>query len=553
MKTPLEISNQYADDILSGKIPSGPYVKKACERYISFFDKYEFREDILHRVIDFIGHFKHFQGKHKGKPFTLEPWQVFSVANIFCWYEPNSSKRVTENVYIQMARKQGKTAFIAAIGLYCLVADGEAGAEVDCLANSVKQAHLLFDMSKHFAGDLDKKHKHFVKLRDTLKFSKTDSLMQIQASESANLDGFNPSCYILDEVHSYPDSKLYDVMRSGQGMRENPLGILITTAGFSLTGFCFNHRKMCIDILYGLTEDDSQFSLIYEMDENDDWEDQNNWIKSNPNIDITVSRKFLQTEVNRCKNNAALKQSVLTKNFDVWLADAIDTWISDQKIVNASMDISWEFFKDRITFVGIDLSSVSDLTCATFMTKDLDTGVYYFKTKYYLPEVTVMNHQNAEQYQQWANMGYLTVTPGNCTDYDYILLDILNIQKLDVIIDSIGFDTYNATQFQINATASGLKMEPFAQSLSSFNRPTKEFERLVLQGKIRIDNNPITRWCFANAVLKTDYSENVKPIKRGGINTENANKIDGTITHIEALGTYLESPTAKYEKSDVTV
>lgn len=551
MKTPLEISNQYAEDILSGRIPSCVYIKKACERYHAFFDRYEFREDKLNRVVDFIGHFKHFQGKSKGKPFVLEPWQVFIIANIFAWYYPGTEKRVTQSAFLEMSRKQGKTALVAAICLYCLVADGESGAEVDCIANSVKQAHLLFDMAKNFSGNIDPKKKHFQRLRDTLKFPKTSSLMQVQASDSANLDGYNPSCYALDEVHEYPDSKLYDVMVSGTGMRTSPLGLLITTAGFSVTGFCYNHRKMCIDILYGLAEDDTQFSMLYELDEKDEWDDPSNWIKSNPNLGVTVTEDFLRKEVNRCKNNASLKKSFLTKNLNRWVIDGVDTWISDQYIVKSSHNVEWDFFKDKITYLGIDLSAVSDFTCATWMTKDVDASTYYYKTRFYLPESTLHDNVNAELYQQWHRQGCLIITPGNTSDFDYILSDILELQGTGIIIDSIHYDPYNGLQFAINATTAGLKMKPYAQSLSNFNRPTKEFERLILQNHIVIDNNPITRWCFSNAVLKHDWNNNCKPIKRGG--AESMNKIDAAITHIEALGGYLNSPNAQYEKADLTV
>ena len=542
---------QYADDVLHGRIKACKHIIKACERFYTFAEKYDFRDEKVDKVIDFIGHLKHYQGRHKGEYFKLEPWQVFMVANIFGWYQRGTDHRVTQSVFCELSRKNGKTALVAAIALYCLVADGESGAEVDCIANSVKQSHLLFDMSKHFAGDLDPKHKHFERLRDTLKFPKMDSIMMVQASDSANLDGYNPSLFVLDEVHSYTDSKLYDVMVSGQGMRSNPLGILITTAGFSLTGFCYTHRQMCLDILYGLAEDDSQFSLIYELDKDDKWDDPEQWVKPNPNLGVTVLPEFLQKEVNRAKNNSILKTSFLTKNLNVWIPDAVDTWIPDQCIIDNTQNIPWDMFKDRITYIGIDLSAVSDLTSCTYLTKDLDEQTYYYKTQFYLPESALTDNVNAEVYKQWQRQGILTITPGNVCDYDYILNDILTHQKDGMVIELIGYDQYNATQFAINATAAGLPMQPFPQNIASFNRPTKEFERLLRQGRIVMDNNQITRWCFANAVLKTDANGNVKPYKRGGATS--MKKIDATITHVEALGTYLNSDNARYESTDLMV
>lgn len=536
---------KYAEGVLDGSITAGVYIKKAAERFFSFFDRYEFRPKKVDRVIDFVSHLKHYQGKHKGQPFELEPWQTFAVANIFGWYDPQTGYRVTQSVYLEMARKQGKSALIAAIALYCLTADGESGAEVDCIANSVKQSHILFDMSKAFSHNIDPKRKHFTELRDTIKYPKTNSFMQVLASDSSNLDGFNPSCFILDEVHEYKDSSLYDVMVSGQGMRENPLGILITTAGFDMTGFCYIHRQMCIDILYNLKQDDTQFSLIYELDRKDEWDDPKVWMKANPNLGVTVTEKFLAKEVERAKNQPTLQVSVKTKNLCIWVPAGVDTWIADSIITENSRDVSWDELAVGNVTGGIDLASTDDLSSVAFMCKNPDDNKFYFKVLYYLPEVSLQTSVNAELYKNWYREGYLILTPGNVTDYDYILRDILQCQKAGLLISQVGYDTYNATQFTVNATQEGVNMIPFPQALYSFNRPTREFERLMLSGRVVLDNNPITRWCFNNATLKVDHNNNVKPIKKGDIKKSPA-KIDGCITTVEALGTFLNSDEASW-------
>ena len=549
----LDKYKEYANDVISGKEVAGQLLKKACERYLSWFDRtdIEFRPEKADRFVDFCSHLKHFQGSHNGKPFLLTPCQKFIAYNIFGWYYTGTNERVTRNVYIQVARKFGKSFFIAALGLYCLVADNENGAEIDVLANSAKQARILFEMAKHGATDIDPKKKHFQKLRDAIKVPKTASIMQILASDTTNLDGFNASAFVLDEIHAMKTSELYDVLISSQGMRDNPLGICITTAGFLINGFAYTYRKGCVDILYGLTEDDSQFSFICELDEEDEWDNPKVWRKANPHIGVTVKESYIANEIKRAKANAALQKSVKTKLLNIWIPDGVDTWISDKYILKASKDIEWDFFKDRITYLGIDLSAVSDFTCATYMTKDVEQGLYYYKSKFYLPESALHDNPNAEIYQQWFHQGFICITPGNVTDYDYILKDTLELQSIGMILDSVHYDQYNATQFAINATASGLKMKPFPQSISNFNRPTKEFERLVLQEKVIIDNNPITRWCFTNAVIKHDWNNNGKPVKRGG--AESMNKIDAAITHVEALGGYLNSTNAQYENADLSV
>lgn len=524
---------QYAEDVINGKIVACKYVQLACKRYLSFFDKYDFRIDKVDKVVNFISHLKHTTGKHNGQPFILLPYQSFIIYSIFGFYYPNTDKRVTNYVYIELARKQGKTALASAIALYMLVADGENGAEVEMLANSAKQAKICFTMSSNYLSTIDTKGKYFKRYRDSIKFDKTKSVLQVLSSDSSGNDGWNSSCFVLDECHEQKDSRLWDVMCSSQGMRENPIAVIITTAGFNMFGFCYSYRNTCIEILNGVKEDDTQFTAIYTLDDDDDWTDENNWIKSNPSLDITVSRDYLRQQVTKAKNNSTLEVGTRTKNFNQWLSSS-DIWINNNIILDNTDNINLKDFQGETAYLGVDLASVSDMTALSIMIPTNDKLL--FKTFYYLPQSTLIDNSNAELYKQWKREGHLIVTDGNVTDYDYILRDILKVNNY-LYIYKIGYDQYNATQWAISATNEGLPLEPFSQALWHFNKPSKEFERLIKSGKVIIDNNPITRWCFSNVTLKFDHNENCKPIK-----TSDQQKIDGVISMLEALGCYLETP-----------
>ena len=525
---------EYATAILEKKITSCKYIKQACERYFSFFEKYTYREDKVEKVINFIQKLKHFTGKHNGKQFILMPWQVWIISCIFGFYREDG-RRVTNSVYIEIARKNGKTAFISAICLYMLIADGESGAEIDFLANNAKQASIAYDMASNFLQSIDPKGKYFERLRSKIKFDKTKSFIQVLSSEASGLDGFNASCFCLDEVHEQKDSKLYDVMISSQGMRDNPLSLLITTAGFNQFGFCFPYRKTCLEVISGVKEDDSVFAAIFTLDEEDTWDDEKCWSKANPNIGITVQSDYIQRQINQAKLNPSLEVGVKTKNLNMWCSSQ-EVWLNNDLILQYTKDIDLHNFEtDTICFIGVDLASVSDMTAVSVMIPYEDK--YYFKTFYYLPESCLTNNPNSRLYLEWKNKGYLNITPGNVTDYTYITKDLLNISNI-VSISHIAYDQYNSTQWAIDCTNEGLPLEPFSQALWSFNKPTKEFERQLKMGNVIIDNNPITRWCFANVQLKFDFNENCKPIKGEGKN----NKIDGVISMIEALGIYLEQP-----------
>ena len=317
------------------------------------------------------------------------------------------------------------------------------------------------------------------------------------------------------------------------GMRQNPHLCTITTAGFDKTLPCYQLRTVAIEILNGLKKDDETFIAIYSLDDGDDYRDSNNWVKSNPNLDITVTSKYISGQVQQAINNPSEEVGVKTKTLNIW-CDVSNVWIPDSYIVKASKNVDLGAFKDEVCYVGVDLAATSDLTAVAFLV--VKDGQYYFKVHYYLPESALIEKADKELYRYWKQQGYLTVTSGNVTDYDYITNDILKYSQV-VNIQSVGYDKYNATQWAIDATEQGLPLEEYSQALANFNKPTKEIERLILSGKVAIDNNEITRYCFRNVALKSDHNGNVKPNK-----AVDKKKIDGTIAMIQALGCYLEVP-----------
>lgn len=527
---------QYARDVTDSKVLVGEYIKLAVERFYAMLerDDIEFREESADRVIEFIALLKHYTGRHAGKPFILLPWQEFAVANIYGFYRKEDGERLISSVYIEIARKNGKSAFAAALCLYHLIADGEAGAAVYLAANSKEQVKdSSWPLCSKFAKGLDPKSRRLEILRDTIIFDLTDSVLKVLAADPNTLDGKNPSMYVLDEYHAAKDPRVKDVLESGQAMRDNKMSVIITTAGFDKLGPCYQMRTMCTEVLNGLKEDDTLFSAIYSLDEGDDWRDESMWGKGNPNLGVTVKLKYLREQVQKAMNSPSDEVGIKTKNINMW-CDAETVWIPDHYILSASANVEFEQFRDIDCYAGVDLSSTSDLTCAAFMFPTEDK--YYFKTKYYLPEAALREKRFKEVYGEWRRQGLITITPGNVVDYDFILNDIMDIGRI-VSLQKIAYDSWNSTQFVINAEAQGLPMEPFSQALGNFNRPTKEMERLILSGKAVIDNNPINRHCFRNVVMARDRNGNTKPSKQF-----EEKKIDGVIAKLEALGVYLVSP-----------
>lgn len=542
---------KYAYDVLSGKQIAGELIKLSCKRFINDLkrDDLIFKEKAVDRAIKFISILKHFEGKHAGESFILQPWQQWVVANLIGFYWADSNTRRFTNSYIEVSRKNGKSALAGALCLYFLIADGEEGAEVDLAANSKDQAKVDFKFCSKFAKGLDPKHKYMTPYRDTVLFDRTNSLLKVFAADDSKLDGFNASFGLIDEYHSAPNSKVRDVIKSSQGMRENPHLCTITTAGFDKTFPCYELRTVCTEILHDIKQDDSLFIAIYALDDGDNWQDEDVWIKSNPNLNVTVFKKYLQEQVKSATNSPSEEVGVKTKNLNVW-CDSVVCWIPDNYLLQASQPIDIKNIVDEAKtlgdelacYVGVDLSMTCDLTSVCFMIPYKNTTV--FKVHYYLPEsVLFSNHKNREIYKEWARLGYLTITPGNVTDYDYITADI---QKVGEIIDiyKIFYDRWNATSWAIDCISLGLPLEQFGQNLGNFNGPTKEMERLLLSGKAIIDNNPINRYCYRNVALKFDHNGNCKPDK-----SNQYKKIDGAIVMLEALGGYMQQP---YYNNEIT-
>ena len=529
----------YAEDVVSGKVISCQWVKLACQRFLNDIKSGDYYVDELkYRTVNsFISVLKHYSSGSAGEQFILKPWQKFLVTNIFCLYRSDTKKRKYTQAHISVSRKNGKTSLAAVLGLFALIADGEPAASVIMAANSREQARIDFDAASAWARQLDPRRKSLKVLRNEIVFEKNNAKLKVISADATKLDGSNDSFIVVDELHEAPDSKLYDVLRSGQGFRQQPMIMSITTAGFRIGGFCNLFEDYCKEVLQGVKQDDSLFALLYTLDEGDDWTDPSVYPKSNPNLGITVNRDWLMAQVNQAKNSPSSEVGVRTKNLNQWVSSS-NVWIPEHIIKNSmkKLDMS-EFRNDNryIVYMGFDLAAVSDLTAFTIMFVDPDEEKYYFKTWYYLPKRALDGKYNSELYKMWASKGFLTLTDSETTDYAYIKNDILYWYN-NLEVQLVSYDSWNATSLVNDLIKEGLPMQSYSQSIGNFNRPTKELERLILSDKVVIDNNPITRFCFDSVELKVDINGNAKPC-----GDHEKKKIDGVISMLNCLGGYLNT------------
>ena len=531
---------KYNEDILTGKITSCKNIKLSCERFKKWFKRddiyFDFEE--IDKRIRFVSKIKHFKGKSAGQNFILLPYQQWIFANIFGWKYKETGLRVTKKVLLFMARKGGKTALAAALCLSQMLLDNNLGQEIDFVANNGQQAKLGFEYTKNFAESLDPQNLIFQRYRDSVKMPLTKSEICVRNSESMTLDGLNSSTFIVDEFHAAKDWDLYNVLKSSQGFQTQPLAIVITTAGFLLDGYpLYEMRKTCIDILKGTKSDDSQFSALYELDENDDYKDEKNWIKANPSLGFTNTYEGLRDDVVGAINQPSTEYNVKTKNFNMF-CQSNSVWIQNKFVEACMEEVKLEDYKGEYVYGGVDLSAVKDLTCTSICIppneyRKVHPDKFIFKTWIYIPAIAMEESVNKHIYNEWIKHGEAKLTEGNAVDYNLILKDQVDLTDT-ILFGNIGYDAYNATQYVISATNAGLPMQPFAQGLGNFNKPTKFLEMLIMTDKVIIDKNTAVLWSFNNVTLKYDYHENCKPDKP----TQEA-KIDPVISMCEALGTYL--------------
>lgn len=520
----------YPWDVIEGKITSCELVKLACQRFINFLqrDDMYFDFDDVEKKIHITESLKHFKGEYAGQPFLLEPFQKFVYCAVYGMKWKKNNHRVTRTVILSMGRKGGKSSLISAMAINALLE--EDCAQCIVAANSASQAGILFKMAQKYLKSIDPKGKHFRQYRDKILFDKTSSEIKVVAADASRLDGLDCSFFVQDETAAAPSSEVWDVLEQSAGSRAQPLAISCTTRGFNLSGFYKELEDSAIEVLKGVKEDDSLFTLIYTLDEGDDYEDPAVWKKCQPNLGVSVFPEFVEQQITKGKNTQTQQYSIMTKVFNCWQSSS-ENWIQMDYIWKSMQKVDITQYQNEFCYVSFDLASVNDLTCLGWMLPYGDK--FYMKFKYYLPNDSIKGNPNEERLKRWAKEGYLTLTEGNVTDYDYVINDIDKIQNITPIM-KISYDQWNSQSIAIELTGKGMPLEPYSQSLQSMNLPTKTLENMILSGKVIIDKNPVTAWCFENAKTKYDSLDNVRIIKNSY-----TQKIDGAITAIMLVGGYL--------------
>lgn len=532
---------QYAYDIINNKITSGKYIKLACKRFIDWFnrDDIEFDYKDVDDKIRFVSKFKLTEAPFTGQPFTLLPFQQWIFASIFGFKYSGTDTRVIRNVLLLMARKQGKTQLAAAILLATLVMDNQISVTGYTIANSSEQARLSFQSICDLCESVDPKQHIFqrgkARVIKNIEIPIIKGKIRVLASDTSKHDGLNPQIFIQDEAHAAKTDDIWGVMTTGQDTRHNPLAICITTTGFLIGEdyFLYGQWAACRRILDGVVEDDSWFSALYQLDDDDDWKDETKWIKACPSLGVTTSLEKLRIKFKNALSNPNLEVQFKTKQLNMWCHSS-KTWLTLEELQSITEKFELSDFdkENEYCVVGVDIAERSDLCVLTTLV-DHD-GLIYYKAFPFICERALVESKNKDLYQKWIDKGYLELIKGQSLDLDIVIDKLWKINE-EIPIGVVAYDPFLAKQLCIKCQKEGIPVQAVGQSLGSFGSPTNEFEYLVLSKKCVIDDNPITRWCFSNVVLLQDKNGNRKPDKETP-----ENKIDIPIAFIQSTKLWME-------------
>lgn len=551
----IELYQSYIDKVTSGKAVVCDNVRLAVNRQLADLQRqntpdfqYYFDEEEAERWLKFISILRHTSGNWKGQRFNIQDFQAFRWACIFGWQRTDGKGRRFRRAFVEVARKQGKTEEAAAIMLGGLLIDGENSAQIFSAATTRHQAKIVYNASKLMARELRNDSEA---IRSDLEVrahrvisNRTDSFMEALSAEAGTLDGLSPHIAVIDEFHAHPTNEVLKVLETGQGARSNPLSYIITTSGFNFESPWFHLRQNCIDILRGMKTDETFFGVIYTLDDGDDWNDRKTWVKANPQIGITPSWEFMESEYTKAVNEGGRSEiEFKTKNLNI-PCGVSEVWIQDEVWQKCPSEYNVEALKGRTCFAGIDFASTSDFTaCVLLFPAENEEDAHILLPFFYIPEETYkFRSREFPDVTRWVKNGLLTLTPGNVTDYDYLIADLHRLRGL-YDIQAIGYDPYNAYQTVAKLEADGFPMDKFGQGIMNMSAPTKEFERLIRQGRINHGGNPVMRWMLQNVTPYYDQNENIKIRKRK--NSLNL-KIDGIVASVIALGEYIKNPVENY-------
>lgn len=513
----------YAIDVSTGKQVAGKKHIHAANRFLNDIQKaqddpegYAYYFDIfeLEQFNRWASLFKHTKGVLANKNIELTPFQLFLAANIFCWKKKSDDKRRYRKAYVQLGRKNTKSQMLAIISSYVTFLSNQTE-ETYISGWTSEQSKIVYDeilaQIRRVAFLKDKYSDSYHRIRHL----KTNSVIRALSKEARKQgEGLNPSLAILDEYHTHLTSEIMEALESGMGAREEPLLVIITTAGLDLNVPCKEEYDYCSNIIDpdNPVENERYFVLICEIDEGDDPFDESVWIKANP-----VAATYPQGIENIrdlaliAKDKPSAMDSFLTKQCNIWVQSQergyldLDKWSSC--LWEAPIDVT-----NRKVYLGLDLATKQDL-CSLGIVIPLGNGRFYVDSHSFIPNESLESRIQSDRapFRQWLREGLLTMTDGAVTDYSYIVDHIEKLardNKWKVL--EIGYDPHDATYLSQEMSEKGYTMVEVKQNIATQHEPLTEFQEKVLKKEAVHSGNGLLTWSIGNAITVNNSDDRIK-------------------------------------------
>ena len=527
----------YARDVVDGRIVTGALVRHACQRHLDDLAAsadpefpYVFDEGAADHVLDFCPLCRHFEGEWAGDPFEPEPWQVFILASVFGWLRRADDTRRFRKAFIMVGRKNGKTLMAAAVGYYCLLLDGEAGAQVISFANSLDQAEAtLFRAAEQVRERSPALRRKVESTKNNLFVSKTASFWRPLADNARAWDGLNAHLGLSDETHEH-DGKTYRVVESSQGARSQPLMFAITTAGFDQAGFggqLYGYMKEVVDPKSPIQNEEA-FTYIAQLDFDDDADEDRHWIKANPNLDVSVKLDFLRGEHTKSLGMASERGNFLVKHLNIWTSQT-ERWLDMDLWDACATPVDPTVLRGERAIAGIDLASTTDLTAVVLLLWQRKPMVVI--PFFWHPEDGLRRRADRDRvpYEAWVDEGLIELTPGDVVDYDFIEHRIIELSS-HYQISEIAYDPHHALHMATRLQARGFEPIKIPQTFAVLHEACRRLETLLAEEGLAHGGHSVLRWCASNASVKRNAAGEIKPVK-----ADDTKRIDGIAALVNAI------------------
>jgi len=548
----------WARKVVDGRIVAGHLTRLACQRHLGDLKAGKARGLVWDRAaalhaIEFFSHLRHSTGEWAGQPFDLQPWQQFVVGSVFGWKRADGLRRF-RTAYVEVARKNGKSALLAGIALYALVADGEAGAHVYAAATTRDQARIVFGEAERMVAASPALSARVTRTVNNLAVLPTASWFRPLSADASKMDGLNVHFAAVDEVHEHPGPEIIQKLNTATGARRQPLIVEITTAGHDRHSVCRQHHEFSVKALEGTLPQetaDPWFGFIATIDEGDDWTDPKVWVKANPSLGVTVKIDDLKRQIDEAREMPAQQNAIRRLRLNEW-TEQVTRWLDMEvwaegglPVTAGGADIAGELARleqllaGRECYGGLDLARVNDLSAFLLLfppTRDPAlgdlAGKWIVLSRFWVPEEDILRRARRDRvpYDVWRDQGFLVATPGNATDFAFIEAEIVSLAgRFD--LRELAYDRTFAGEIVQHLQDEGLNLVQFGQGFLSMAAPTAELERLAVSRLLWHGGHPVLRWNASNVAVRHDPAGNIKPDKE-----RSSERIDGIVALCNALG-----------------